>query len=144
MRYEVDIELNLPIQRVVELFDSFENLKKWQPTLKEIIPISGNPGETGAETKLIYDDGKKKTEMVEKIISRDFPDDFSAYYEAKGVKNWVYNSFKEISSDKTQWIMDTEFRLQGFLKIFAFFMPGAFRKESLKSMMMFKEWAEKS
>ena len=40
--------------------------------------------------------------------------------------------------------METDFQFSGFMKIIALFMPGMFRKQSLKMMQQFKVFAEKS
>ena len=80
MKYTVETEINLPIARVVELFDDPENLKHWQPGLLSFEPISGTPGQPGAKSKLKYKMGKRDIEMVETISVRNFPDEFSGTY----------------------------------------------------------------
>jgi len=84
MKYQVEIEINRPIKEVIPLFDSFENLKKWQPGLQSFEHIEGNPGEIGAKTRLIYDERGKDVEMIETVIKRNLPEEFTALYEAKG------------------------------------------------------------
>ena len=44
MHYSVDIEIDLPRDRVIELFDSTENLYKWQRGLQSFEHIEGEPG----------------------------------------------------------------------------------------------------
>ena len=34
MKYQNEIEINLPLNRVIELFDNPDNLKRWQPGLE--------------------------------------------------------------------------------------------------------------
>ncbi len=142
MRYTVEITINLPRARVIELFDSFENLKKWQEGLQEIEHLSGEPGQPGAKTRLLYDMGRRRVEMVETIISRDLPAEFSGTYDAQGVHNIVRNSFID-QGDSTRWLMDTEFQFSGFMRIMAFFMRrGSFEKQTRQSMQAFKDFAE--
>ena len=45
MKYQVEITLDIPRERVIELFDSFDNLKKWQPGLEKVEHTSGEPGQ---------------------------------------------------------------------------------------------------
>lgn len=143
MKYTVETEINLPIARVVELFDDPENLKHWQPGLISFEPISGTPGQPGAKSKLKYKMGKRDIEMVETITVRNLPDEFSGTYEAKGVFNIVKNYFRPVSESKTKYISENEFQFKGFMKLIGFLMPGAFRKESEKYLLQFKEFAEK-
>ena len=95
MRYETEVFINLPRDRVIELFDSFENLAKWQEGLLSHEHISGEPGQPGAKTKLLYQMGSRRTEMIETILVRDLPDEFSGTYDAKGVHNIVRNCFHD-------------------------------------------------
>ena len=67
MKYHVEIEINRPINQVISLFDSFENLKKWQPGLQSFEHMEGTPGKIGAKTRLIYDERGKAVEMIETI-----------------------------------------------------------------------------
>ena len=47
-----------------------------------------------------------------------------------------------LGDDKPRWSFETEFKCSGFIRIMSFLMPGAFRKDSLKFMRSFKEFAE--
>lgn len=144
MNYIVNLTIDKPIKEVISLFDSFENLQKWQPTLKRWEHLEGTPGQAGARTKLIYDERGKEVEMLETITKRDLPREFSATYEAKGVKNWISNQFMEDGAEKTIWVNRNEFKFRGIMKFFALFMKGAFPKQTLKDMNRFKEFVEKS
>lgn len=142
MKYTVEIEINLPRERVIELFDSTENLYKWQEGLQSFEHISGEPGQVGAQSRLLFKMGKREIEMVETITKRDLPDEFNGTYDAKGVHNSVNNRFIELDPGRTKWICDVEFQFKGFMKIVAWLMKGAFPKQSQKSMRAFKAFAE--
>jgi hypothetical protein len=92
MQYETEITIDLPRERVIELFDSTENLYKWQDGLKGHEHLEGEPGQPGARMKLIYEEGGRKAEMVETIVERDLPEAFAATYE---VKNVYFKEFAE-------------------------------------------------
>ena len=85
MHYKTEIVIDLPRARVIELFDSIDNLKHWQPGLQAIDHISGTPGEVGAKSQLHFLMGKRRVEMVETITVKNLPDEFTGTYEAKGV-----------------------------------------------------------
>ena len=142
MKYWNEVIINLPLDRVIELFDSEENLFKWQPELISFEHFSGDKGEVGAKSKLHYKMGKREVEMVETITVKNLPKEFSGTYEAKGVWNEVKNYFEAIDENTTRWHSDCDFEFSGFMKIMAFFMPGAFKKQSQKYLDQFKTFAE--
>ena len=86
VRYRIEMTIELPRDRVIELFDSFDNLKKWQKALLEVEHLSGEPGEPGAKTRLVYAMGKRKMVMTETILTRNLPDEFSGTYDAWGAQ----------------------------------------------------------
>jgi hypothetical protein len=143
VKYSVDIEIDLPRARVVELFDNPDNLKHWQPGLVSFEAISGVPGEPGGRSRLRYQMGKKEIEMIETITERNLPETFSGTYEAKGVWNEVVNRFVPLANDRTQWVLETDFRFKGMMRLMGWLMPGAFKKQSLEFMQLFKQFAEK-
>ncbi|HNO23193.1 MAG TPA: hypothetical protein PKK94_09455, partial [Leptospiraceae bacterium] len=77
------------------------------------------------------------------VTVRNLPDEFSGTYEVKNVFNIVKNRFIALSENKTKYISESEFQFKGFMRIIAFFMPGAFKKQSQKYLQLFKEFAEK-
>lgn len=143
MKYTVEIEINLPIARVIELFDNPDNLQKWQPGLLSFEHLSGTPGQPGAKSRLTFRMGRGKMIMTETVTVRNLPDEFSGTYEVKNVFNIVKNRFIALSENKTKYISESEFQFKGFMRIIAFFMPGAFKKQSQKYLQLFKEFAEK-
>ena len=142
MRYTLETIIDLPRARVIELFDSFENLEKWQEGLISHEHLSGEPGQPGAQTKLLYDMGKRRLEMIETIITRDLPDEFSGAYDAKGVHNIVRNYFHD-QGDTTRWVLDSEFRFHGMMRLMSLFMPSSMlKKQTRQTMAAFKQFAE--
>ena len=136
--------INLPLKKVIELFDSEENLFKWQPELISFEHLSGEKGEVGAKSKLRYTMGKREIEMIETITVKNLPKEFSATYEAKDVWNEMKNYFEEIDENSTRWQADSHFEFSGFMKLIGFFLPGSFKKQSQKSLDLFKAFAEDS
>lgn len=143
MKFRTTITIDLPRERMIQLFDNPATMKNWQPGLISCEPISGTPGQIGAQSRLKYKMGRRGIEMVETIIKRDLPREFSGTCEAKGVWNSVANYFEEDGPTRTTWNSDCEFRMSGFMKVIAFLMPGAFKKESVRIQERFKAWAEK-
>jgi hypothetical protein len=144
MKYETELIIDLPRNRMIELFDDSENLTKWQPGLISFEHLSGEAGQPGAKTKLVYEMGGRTVEMIETIDKRNLPDEFTGTYEANGVWNYIANRFYEAGPDKTRWVMESEFRFSGFMKIMSKIMGGSFKKETLKTMMAFKTFVEEN
>lgn len=142
MQYTNEVIINLPVDKVVELFDNPDNMKYWQPGLVSFENISGTPGQAGAKSRLRYKMGKREIEMIETITIRNLPDEFSGTYETQNVYNIQVNRFVPIDERRTRYISESEFRFGGIMKLFAWLMPGAFKKQSQKYMDMFKEFAE--
>lgn len=142
MKYSCEIEIELPRERVVELFDNPDNMQHWQEGFVSLDHLSGEPGAAGAQSTLTYKMGKRDIEMVETILRNELPAHFDATYEASNVYNVQENRFEELPGNRTKWVSDCEFQFKGFMRVFGFLMPGAFKKQSNKFMVDFKNFAE--
>ncbi|WP_411767982.1 SRPBCC family protein [Winogradskyella sp. A3E31] len=143
MQYTTEILIDKPRKEVIEKMDSVENMKHWQAGLVSTEHLSGTPGEFGAKMKLTYDFGKRKMELVETITKRNFPEEFHATYNAKGMHNIQQNYFEEVSDQQTKWVSKSEFLPTNFfMRIMLMVMPSAFKKQSLKYMTDFKNFVE--
>lgn len=143
MKYTTEITIDLPRDEFIKKLDNPENMKHWQRGLVDYEHLSENPVVEGAQMTLKYKMGKREFEMVETIIKRNLPEEFHTTYDTKGVHNIQKNYFKE-EDGKTRWISESEFQFSGFgMKVMAFLMPGAFKKQSMKYLQDFKAFAEK-
>jgi len=79
---------------------------------------------------------------METVTVRNFPDEFSGTYEAKGVFNIVGNKFTLLSDNKTKYISKQEFQFNGFMKIIGLLMPSAFKKQSMQYLVDFINFVE--
>ncbi len=144
MKYTCEITIDLPREEVIRKFDNAENMKHWQKGLIDYEILSGTPGEEGTKMRLDYKMGKRAISMVETISNRNFPDEFNATYETKGVYNIQRNTFHEVDPNTTKWVSENEFQFSSFgMKLMGWMMPGAFKKQSLKYLVDFKNFAEK-
>ncbi|NND14789.1 MAG: SRPBCC family protein [Eudoraea sp.] len=143
MKYTTKIKVNLPREALIKKLDNPNNMKHWQRGLTHYEHTSGTPGEEGSQMELHYDMGKRKMVMVETIIKNDFPNEFHVTYDAKGVHNIQKSYFHEIDENTTEWESQAEFQFDSFfMKMMGFFMPGAFKKQSMKYARDFKAFAE--
>ena len=142
MKYSHEITIDLPREKVLELFDDKENLFKWQEGLQSFDHVSGVEGEEGAVSKMVFKNGKRTMEMQETITKKNLPEHFNFIFEAKGVQNWNDNHFNAIAENQTKWTQSNVFKGTGMIKVFLILMPGMFKKQSLKYMNDFKAFAE--
>ena len=143
MKYNIELIINLPRDKVIRKMDNVDNMKHWQRGLTSVEHISGTPGEVGAKMQLNYKFGKREMQLIETISKRDFPREFHANYDAKGMHNVQENFFEETPDDKTKWISKCEFIPTNFMmKMMTALMPGVFKKQSKKYMDDFKNFAE--
>lgn len=144
MKYTTEITINQPRARVIELFDNTENLYKWQEGLLSFELLEGEAGQEGAVSKMVYASRKNDLEMTETIIKRKFPEEFTAMYKAKGVKNVINNYFNEVKPGQTTWRMHNVFRFSGMMALMTPFMKSAFQANTVLTMERFKLFAEKT
>jgi hypothetical protein len=142
MKYTSEIMIDLPRDRVIELFDNPDNLAKWQEGLQSFEPLSGTPGQPGAKSKLTFEINGRKLEMIETILVRNLPDEFTGTYDARNVHNVVRNLFYEDGPNRTRFVSENEFVFSGIMKVVALFFGSSFRKTSDKYMQDFKKFAE--
>ncbi|MEM8509054.1 MAG: SRPBCC family protein [Bacteroidota bacterium] len=143
MKYTTEIVIDLPRDAFIQKLDNPDNMKHWMRGLLSHEMVSGEPGQEGARMTMRFKMGKREMEMVETIIKRNMPEEIHMTYDTKGVQNIQKNFFKE-EDGKTRWISESEFQFDGLgMKIMAFLMPGAFKKQSRKYAEDFKNFAEK-
>lgn len=141
MKYQLEVNIQKPIDEVVKLFITQENLFKWMPGLKKLELIAGEKGNPGSKTKLFFDMNGKEIEMIETLHISNLPEEFTATFEAKGVVNKQTTRFKKIDENNTLYESDNEFYFSGFMKIMNL-MSSAFKKQSRKYLEAFKKFAE--
>ncbi len=143
MKYKVSIDINKPIEHVTRLFKDRTNDKLWMKGFKAKTPIEGHEGEEGARCKVEFQLGKRYFAMEEEILKIDLPDEYITTYTTPKVFNVVKNSFEKIDDNSTRYSTEQDFQFKGIMKIMAFFMPGAFKKQSMSYLKDFKTFAEK-
>jgi len=142
IKYNNEIIINAPREKVVKLFTDPEKIDKWQPGFISLKHLSGEKGQEGSKSLLHYKMGKREIEMTETITKVNLPYEFTGTYEAKGVFNKVENNFDVVSENQTKYWTTNEFKLHGFMKIVGFFFPGMFKKQSQKYLELFKDFVE--
>lgn len=144
MKFTCKVDVHLPIEKVVELWDNPDNLVKWQDNFLRIEPLTGDPGETEARSRIYYKQGRGEMELLETIMVKDLPHEMIAMYEHKSMVNIMTNRFKELDGQTTRWEAEVEYtRFIGLIpNIMARFFPRMFEKQVQKWLDQFKAFAE--
>ena len=145
MQFVCFVDIDLSVEKVVELYDNTENLKEWQDGFLRIQQISGLPGQPVAKARLFFKQGKNELELVETIIVKDLPTEMIAEYIHKHMTNLKTDRFISLGENKTRWESEINYtQFNGFMpKLTAFLFPGMFKKPVQKWMDQFKTFAEK-
>ncbi len=109
MKFKCEIDINAPINEVVELFDDPENYKHWQDGFQSYKVISGERGLVGTKAEIVLQQGKRKIELLETIIVNNLPYELSATYVHSHMENTMRNKFKALNSVQTLYTAEVEY-----------------------------------
>jgi hypothetical protein len=145
MNFICSIDINVPIDKVVTLFNDPNNFKEWQDGFISYETISGIPRTTGAKSKIKFDNGKHKIELIETIQVMNLPAEMTALYEHKHMVNTMINRFTELPGQKTRFTTDVGYyKFIGLMpKLMGLIMPAMIKKQNQKWLDQFKKFAEK-
>ena len=144
MKYTCTVVVDLPIDRVVALWEDESNFQEWQDGFVDIEHLSGTPNTKGAKSRIVFQD-KRRIELIETIISTDLPVEKIALYEHIHMTNTQTTRFEEVNPYKTIYISKVEYlKFNGIMiNIMTKLFPHMFKAQSQKWMDQFKEFAEK-
>ena len=145
MKFTCTIDIDLPREKVVELYKDSSNLKEWQNGFQSAELISEKINKVSAKSLLKFKNGKKRTmDLEETILVSDFPNEFTGEYVHFQMTNTMRNIFTEIDENTTRWtanIAYTQFNSLSIRVIIKLF-PKMFKKQSQKWLDQFKVFAE--
>lgn len=142
MKFAESIEINCPVEQVAALFVNPNHLDQWMEGFQRMEHLSGTPGKKGAKSRLTFQTGKRKMEMVETITAINLPQEFNVAYDMPSVFNTVANRFEKLSENRTKLTVDSEYKFKGIMKLLAPLFSNAFKKPVRKYLVDFKEFAE--
>ncbi|MCY3674836.1 MAG: SRPBCC family protein [Paracoccaceae bacterium] len=143
MKYTLEIEINKPREEVARLIQDRDTFKEWQPQLLSTELLEGTIGEEGSTYKIVVSMGKTTLEMTETLMINNCPDHYQIKYDADGNINIMDFWFTELSPTTTKMVAQSYFSCKALMmKLMAFFMPGAFKKQTRKYMNDFKAFVE--
>lgn len=144
MKYTCSVEINLPIEKVVALWIDEANFEKWQDGFQSIKHFEGQRNSIGTKSRILLQQGKRKIELTETILSNNLPEEKKALYEHIHMINTQTTKFKKINENQTRYISEVEYtKFNGFMpKLMAKLFPKMFKKQNQKWMNQFKKFTE--
>jgi len=137
--FHLETEIHRPLDAVIKLFANREHLPKWQPGLMSSEFMESRPH---LKYRLRFQLGRRKMAIMETITRNELPQHFDGYYEMKGMKNEVQNSFSSSGLNRTRWTCVTTYQFKGIMALIAPFMKKNFLEQSTILMSNFKGFAE--
>lgn len=142
MKYTSTITIKKPMEEVVTLYENPAHYPNWMQGLQSYNHIDGTKGMPGAKSEFHFKQGKRDLKMVETIVKNNLPELKEVTYEAKNVFNKHKTQLETIDENSTKMTVENHFKFSGFMKLIAFFMPTAFRKQTMKYLNDFKNFVE--
>ncbi|MDZ4701124.1 MAG: SRPBCC family protein [Rhodothermales bacterium] len=141
MKYDFELEILAPRDRVIELFDNPQNPLIWQPTLLRFEHLSGEPGQPGSTSRLVYRRGSGEFEIIETITARNLPDSSSGTYDTNVGTTLIQNRFVD-HGESTIWQLETDYTPGGIMRLLFPFMRGMIEKQTRTTAQQFKAFVE--
>lgn len=142
MRYTCSVDIDAPIERVVELITDPDRMTEWMAGLDSVTTVRGERGAAGSVNQLHFVGAPGDGLMLERIESVG-PDNHHAIYQLGPVTNHQRSRFDELPDGRTRWTAEHEFLLPpGMVEQMG---PGAeevFTQNTQQSMGAFKAWVE--
>ena len=138
MKLNFEQTIDASLRTVWAAFNTSSNKRRWQQNFESYTHKSGDPGQSGAISELIYNENGKMIVISELITELRKPTFLSAVYESKYATTIIVNHFKSIDGNTTRWTAWCNFTFKGFMKIMALFIAATIRKRTEDDMHRFK------
>ena len=110
MRLTIATELNRPRADVFRAYTDLANLKAWQQNLVEVEPVSGTPGQPGAELRLTYRERGKLVTLTATVVERNEPESYSVLSVGQHMTLAANNRFIAVREQRPLCIPVPRFR----------------------------------
>jgi hypothetical protein len=144
MKYRNQIEIELTMGKVAELWNNQSYFNQWQDGFISKELIEGVPETIGAKSGILLKQGKRKMELIETIEAIELPQMKRVLVEHIHMTNTMPTTFITLDTNKTRIVSEIEYtKFNGFLpKLMAKLFPSMFKKKSQKWLDQFKYFAE--
>ena len=116
MKMKFETEIDAGLDDVWAAYTNPDNMTRCLQNLVSHSHLSGEPGQPGAKSKLVFDENGKEVILIETITERRDPNFLALSFEADhGVTN-VVNHFEVVAENKTRYTSWVRMSLNGFLR----------------------------
>ena len=144
--HTLSIEIDLPREKVIELFEDPDNLAKWQSGFLSHEHLSGEPKHADAKSRITFGTPDQRIEFIETITEYNLPDNLSTTLQGPQRMNIAHHRFTEIgpNAERTRWACTVGYQLKGLkIRLMTIFNPGVFRRQNEAYMGLFKAFCER-
>lgn len=142
MKLNFETVIDASLDAVWAAFDNPDNMPRWQQNLQSFKHVSGQPGQPGAVSELVYDEKGNEVVLTETITERRRPEFLAGTYDSPMGKTLIVNHFEVIDENTTRWKSWCHFAFKGYMKIMSLFVSGVIRKRTEADMQRFKLMVE--
>ena len=130
MKYKDSVEIAKSRDEVVKFFADPKYLGAYQDGFINKHLISGELGEDGAVSKMVYKYGNRDMELTETIIAKRLPQSFESSYHHKHMDNFMRCKFVILNDHRTRYEYEFEYTRISWLipKLMAILFRGMYRK----------------
>ena len=142
MKYTISNTIDKPLAVVASKFMEPDGALQWMEGLQKIERLSDKPYEVGAKSRFHSMHKNRKFVIEETILEQNMPHQIKFGFTSSMGYNEVEMVFEKINDESTKQINKTYFQFRGIMKLFGPLMKGMFKKQSMKYLNAFKEFAE--
>ena len=138
MKMKVEAEIRASRDFVWAVFENPDNLTRWQPTLDSFTHQTGEVGQPGATSELVYNENGKKITMIETVTERQKPQFMAGIYDSARATSLIVIHLEEIDDNTTRFVSYTNMKFKGMMKIMSVFVAKSIRDRAEADLNRFK------
>jgi len=142
MKQKFEVVIDASRDKVWAAFHDPANMGRWQANFSSYTHKSGDPGQVGAVSELVFTENGRPVVLTETITERREPDLLAGTYESRHGSTLIVNHFDAIDDNTTRWSSWCNFRFRGAMKFMSLFVTGSIRKRTQGDMERFKLMVE--
>lgn len=145
MKIKGAIVINNTMQKVTDFFADPKYLKEYQDGFISKKLVKGIEGTEGAESLMLYKNGKHSIELLETITKNELPHTFEAHYHHKHMDNTMTCHFIALDENTTRYEYEYEYTRINWVmpKLIAILFPNLYKRPAEKWLRQFKAFVEK-
>ncbi len=146
MKHKLEVEINLPREKVIELYTNMENMKHWVPGVTKVKKISGEKGEVGSKYNITVEQEDVKLDMITTVSVVNLPKEYVTKTDTTWIPGGMVEEartyFEVLRTGKTKLVVESTFGGGILAKIFSFIGYFFLKNSAIKGIRKFKEFAE--